>query len=139
MYDPLAVLSTAHPDVIISTTDNLPAGVAGEWVGDTLFLATDLTEVERKSTLAREIAHLEGASDPEASAARCAVDPQALAHGIATTIARSFGQIAGEVQVDTHLLRARLTGLTPDEVAALALDIHALVVEILTPARSAAA
>lgn len=106
----------------------LPTGFLGcvDHAKKIIWLDSRLTQAERRSTLAHEIGHLErGAApcDPElASYEERAIDEWASRLLIPTyMLVRAFqwsadlAEIAEELWVDMHMLRARMRGMTDAE------------------------
>lgn len=93
--------------------------------GRRIWLDARLTQAEKRSTLAHELGHLERGSlcDPAAEtaeekaveewAARRLIDVHALARALQWS--RHVDEVAEELWVDEHLVRARLRSLTDAE------------------------
>lgn len=90
-----------------------------------IWLDSRLTQAERRCSLAHELGHLERGSlcDPAAHtaeeraveewAARRLIDAHALSHALQWSC--HLDEVAEELWVDEHLVRARLRCLTDDE------------------------
>lgn len=126
-WSPWRHLRVYHPDFVVHELE-LPAGLMGcvDLGRRTIWLDSRLTCREQRSTLAHEIGHLErgpAPCDPVASQAEeRVIDDWASRKLIrAADLARAFAwsqhlpEIAEELWVDLHMLRARLRGLADDE------------------------
>lgn len=58
-YNPWKHIGETFPHVIVCTAYELPTGVRGLVKGDRIWLCSSLDRIERRCTLAHEIAHLE--------------------------------------------------------------------------------
>jgi hypothetical protein len=136
-WSPWRYLHTAHRDVLVYEAE-LPGDLLA-WVDldrRMIWLDSRLTQAEKRSSLAHEIGHLERGSccDPareaaeeqvvEEWAARRLIDAHALARALQWS--RHLDEVADELWVDEHLVRARLRTLTDAEqdVVLAALDRH---------------
>lgn len=125
-WSPWRHLRENHPDVRVHEAE-LPPGLLGclDHAQRTIWLDSRLTDVERTCTLAHELGHLaldvvlDGQVRPAAErkvdrwAARHLLPIHCLAR--AFTWAANVPEIADELGVDVHTLRARLRSLTDDE------------------------
>lgn len=125
-WSPWRYQRTHHPDVIIYEAE-LAGNMLGcvDIAGRRIWLDNRLTQAEKRSTLAHELGHLERGSlcdstgdaieerSVEEWAARQLIDARALARALRWSC--RIDDIAEELWVDEHLVRARLRGLTDDE------------------------
>lgn len=125
-WSPWRYWRTNHPNVVI-----YEAELAGDMLGcvdiegGRIWLDSRLTMAEKRSTLTHEIGHLERGSlcDPAAEsieeraveewAARQLIDVHALAHAVQWSC--HIEEMAEELWVDEHLVRARFRCLTDAE------------------------
>lgn len=125
-WSPWRHLQSRHPDVRVYELQ-LDGDLLGCVDIDRGFIWLDsrLTQAEKRCTLAHEIGHLERGSlcDPatetveersvEEWAARKLIDVRCLAHAFQWSL--HLDEIADELWVDHHMLRARLRALTDEE------------------------
>ena len=117
-----------HPDVLIVCDMELPGGLLGCTDHDKriIWLDSRLCQAERRSTLAHEIGHLHRGPVPvdpiqaaleerlvDEWASRKLIDGRALA--AAFRWSPHYAEIAEELWVDEHTLRARLRCMTDEE------------------------
>lgn len=125
-WSPWRYWRTRHPDVAVYETE-LAGDLLGcvDVEGRRIWLDSRLTAAEKRSTLAHEFGHLERGSvcDPaaecteekavEAWAANKLIDAHALARALQWSCRPD--EIAEELWVDEHMVRARLRTLTDAE------------------------
>lgn len=126
MWNPWRHLRDLLPHVTVHTHQRLPAGTLGIQQGDIVWLDRDLTQTERRCTLAHEIVHYERGPAPvevwwrereeravDQAAARRLVALEQLVDALLWT--RQRDELAAELWVDDHTLAALARSLTPAE------------------------
>lgn len=101
----------------------LPVGVFAETDGHTIWIDPDLSQAQRRSTLAHELVHVDrGIPCSTDAREELAVERQAARdlislHNLAEAIAwsRNEHDVAEELWVDVDIVRARLAGLSEGE------------------------
>ena len=133
IYHPWRVLGRLWPHVVLEHTDDLPPGRRAETNGiDEIRMRRRLLQVERRCSLAHELIHLEHGHAGECSpAVEAAVDEEAAQRLIpwerllaAVRWARSDEELADELWVTVHVLRARVAALHADELLEIARAAH---------------
>lgn len=132
-FHPWRVLASDWAHVEVEHTDDLPAGRRGDTNGvDLIRLRRRLLQVERRCTLTHELVHLEHAHDgPCTPGHEASVDREAARRLIpwdrllaAVRWARSEEELADELWVTVHVLRARVAELRADELLEIARAAH---------------
>lgn len=133
IYHPWRVLGRHWPHVALEHTDDLPPGRRADTNGtDEIRMRRRLLQVERRCSLTHELIHLEhghtGACSPGHEAG---VDREAARRLIpwerllaAVRWARSESELADELWVTVHVLRARVAELRADELLEIARAAH---------------
>lgn len=133
IYHPWRVLGRHWPHVILDHTDDLPPGRRAETNGvDEIRMRRRLLQVERRCSLAHELIHLERGHTGECSpVVEATVDEEAARRLIpwerllaAVRWARSEEELADELWVTVHVLRARVAVLRADELLEIARAAH---------------
>lgn len=127
-HHPWHVMRDEHPHITIDLWHELPDGVAGAWIGDTIYLDHRLTQVGRRCTLEHERIHLERQLIPDDPvlvareeavvdeiAARNLIPLDILIDGLRWCQGVAGVEMADEVWTDRHTLNVRLATLTADE------------------------
>lgn len=116
----------ALAQVILHWRDDLPAGTRGLTDGHRVWMASGMSQVQRRCTIAHEVEHIrrgEAECQPEAveRSVRRSVARRLIpdVHELATTLvwAASLDEAADHLWVTTEVLQDRLGGLHPAERA----------------------
>lgn len=129
MWNPWRHLRDQLAGVTVHTHHRLPAGTMGLARGDIMWLCRDLTQAERRCTLAHEIIHLERGPAPPAGTWWAEREERAVHRAAARRLitlcelvdallwAEHTDELAEELWVDSATVTALTESLTPAERA----------------------